>query len=166
MMPLPPDTEMIHKTSCLFCRIVAGDEPSYPVLANEDFLALLTPFPNTPGALVVLPRQHYASDIAALSQDFVNSAMDFSRQVDALARKVLGCSRCAYVVEGYGIDHFHIKLFPLHGAPDPWQAVHSQVVAFSERYDGHITTADGPRWDPACMEAMAARFHQYRQAEG
>jgi diadenosine tetraphosphate (Ap4A) HIT family hydrolase len=153
-------------SACLFCQIVAGDEPSYPVLDDGMFLAVLTPFPNTPGAMVVLPRQHMDSDIAALAEDVMYAAMSFARKADALARRVLGCARCAYVIEGYGINHFHIKLFPLHGAPDPWQPVHSQAMAYSERYDGHITTADGPRQDPASMEAMAARFRQVRLSEG
>jgi hypothetical protein len=49
-------------------------------------------------------------------------------------------------MEGMGIDHAHVKLIPMHGIPDgEWKPILSQHEVFNERYQGYLTTHDGPR---------------------
>ncbi len=44
--------------SCLFCRIVAGDEPAHVVLDDADVVAFLDTRPLFPGHTLVVPRRH------------------------------------------------------------------------------------------------------------
>ena len=44
--------------SCVFCRIVAGDDPSHVVLATDDAVAFLDQRPVFKGHTLVVPRAH------------------------------------------------------------------------------------------------------------
>jgi histidine triad (HIT) family protein len=44
---------------CLFCAIVAGEEPAYVVLDTDDTLAFLDTRPIFPGHTLLVPKQHY-----------------------------------------------------------------------------------------------------------
>ena len=41
-------------TGCVFCRIVAGQEPAHRIWEDTDHLAFLSIFPNTEGFSVVV----------------------------------------------------------------------------------------------------------------
>ena len=42
----------------IFDKIVRGEIDSYIVWQDDQFMAFLTPFPNTPGMAVVIPKQN------------------------------------------------------------------------------------------------------------
>lgn len=43
---------------CLFCRIVAGEEPSKRVLETDDFLVIENKYPKAPVHVLVLDKKH------------------------------------------------------------------------------------------------------------
>jgi len=43
---------------CLFCKIIAGEEPSKKVLETEGFIAIENKFPAAPVHLLVLSKEH------------------------------------------------------------------------------------------------------------
>ncbi len=45
-------------SDCLFCRIIAGEEPSYQVMSDDCVVAVLDVRPLFPGHVLVLPRGH------------------------------------------------------------------------------------------------------------
>lgn len=45
-------------SNCLFCKIVAGEEPSQKLWENEDFLAIKNKYPIAPVHILVLPKDH------------------------------------------------------------------------------------------------------------
>lgn len=47
--------------SCLFCGIVAGDEPADVVAEDEQLVAFRDKFPRAPVHVLVTPRRHVAS---------------------------------------------------------------------------------------------------------
>ena len=47
--------------SCVFCRILAGELPSSPVLDSDLVVAFLDIHPANPGHTLVLPRRHVES---------------------------------------------------------------------------------------------------------
>lgn len=51
------------------------------------------------------------------------------------------------IFEGFGIDHVHAKLFPMHGTGnlDEWKPIHSNVDKFFEKYEGYISSHDYKR---------------------
>lgn len=44
--------------NCLFCQIVAGNEPSVLVWENEDFMAIKNKYPVAPTHVLVIPKTH------------------------------------------------------------------------------------------------------------
>ena len=44
--------------SCLFCRIIAGEEPAFVVLDTDDVLGFLDVRPLFPGHVLVVPKAH------------------------------------------------------------------------------------------------------------
>ena len=131
---------------CLFCKIVKGEVPSWNIFESENYLPFLTPYPNTPGFTVVIPKKHLPSAVFSLSSGDYVDLLTTARDVAHIIECALGCKRVGLVAEGMGVDHAHIKLIPMHGIPDgPWQSILSHAPHFSEKYEGYLTTHDGPR---------------------
>ncbi len=132
--------------NCLFCKIVRGEIPSWKIFESPNHLAFLTPFPNTPGFTVVIPKKHHPSDLFALDNTDYAALLASARGVAHLLERGLDCKRVAMIAEGMAIDHAHLKLIPLHGIPEgPWQPILSHAPHFSEKYEGYLTSVDGPR---------------------
>lgn len=55
-------------TDCLFCKIVAGEIPSYKIRENDEFEAILDAFPEVKGQTLVIPKKHYDSDIFLIDE--------------------------------------------------------------------------------------------------
>ena len=142
---------------CIFCKIAAGNAPAHKTWEDETHLAFLSIFPNTIGATVVIPKEHISSyafdmkdkDLSAL----VLAAKKVARLLDTSLPYV---GRTAMVFEGFGVDHVHAKLFPLHGTPKgAWRPINSTERKFFEKYEGYISSNDGPRADDAALAKLA-----------
>lgn len=146
--------------TCLFCGIVSGEIPARVVDENERYLAFLTIFPNTPGCTVVIPRQHVGSYFAESPPETVRGLVEFAGSVAKLLDATFAdVGRTALVFEGYGVDHLHAKLFPMHGTPkagEPWREIKSDVNAWSETYRGYISSHDCSRCSPEELDAVHA----------
>lgn len=148
---------------CLFCKIVKGEIPSWNVFESENHLAFLTPFPNTPGFTVVIPKQHLTSAIFSLEEKEYLALLAAAREVAHLLERGLHCKRVAMIAEGMAIDHAHIKLIPLHGIPDgPWQPMLSNAPHFSEKYEGYLTTNDGARMSDEALSKIQSAILNVR----
>lgn len=131
--------------SCIFCRIVKGEIPSYIVWESDTHIAFLTPTPNTPGFTVVAPKAHMDSNVLRLGSDEYQQLMLAAREAAHTIERGLGNRRTALVAEGMGVDHAHVKLIPMHGLEaGDWHPVESPEERFAERYEGFITTHEGP----------------------
>jgi hypothetical protein len=71
-----------------------------------------------------------------------------ARQVGLLLdRALVGVARTGLIFEGYGVDHVHAKLFPMHGTGDDssFRPISSSMDRFFQRYEGYISSNDGAR---------------------
>ena len=57
-----------------------------------------------------------------------------------LDNKLDGVDRTALVLEGFGINHVHVKLYPLHRTPKQWKPIKSTYNKYFERYEGYISS--------------------------
>ncbi|NCO10431.1 HIT family protein [Candidatus Saccharibacteria bacterium] len=134
-------------TDTIFDKIIRDEIPSYKVWEDENFLAFLTPFPNTPGVTVVIPKHNpgdYIFDVdSVLYDDFMRAV----RTVAKLLEEALGVKRVALVFEGTGVAYAHAKLYPLHGEIASQTDVWSEEKEFVEDYRGWMTTIEGPEMD-------------------
>jgi len=53
----------------IFDKIVRGELDAYKVWEDDGHLAFLTPFPNTPGFTVVIPKQNIGDYVFSLTND-------------------------------------------------------------------------------------------------
>lgn len=146
--------------TCIFCQIVSGNAPHFPVWESATHLAFLNIFPNTLGFSIVIPREHLPSALFANTDEVQNQLLHACRETDRRLRRAFpAIDRCALVFEGFGINHLHGKLIPLHGTrQETWHPILSQHTTYTERYEGYITTHDGPRADDASLAALAERI--------
>ncbi|MGH3755721.1 MAG: HIT family protein [Pseudonocardiaceae bacterium] len=155
--------------SCVFCRVAAGTAPAHVIWADADHMAFLSIFPNTPGCTVVIPRAHASSDVTSLPPaDFLalhEAAGHVARLLTAAFDDV---ARTGIIYEGYGIDHAHAKLFPMHGTAGnqgaAWTAVSSDIDTFFPVYRGYLSSHDSHRADNADLAALAARIRSHLPA--
>jgi histidine triad (HIT) family protein len=139
------------KGQCIFCEIAKGRLTTPGIFwEDNDFMAFLSIFPNTNGATVVIPKKHYASDVLNLSDNMLRDIVIAAKKVSKILIKNLpNVGRIGLVIEGTGIDHAHIKLYPMHGTGHMKKGVWKQYASINEKYfkkyEGYISSNDGPR---------------------
>lgn len=145
-----------RKEKCVFCEIVEGNEFCWKIWENEEFIAFLTPFPNTKGFTVLASKKHLPSDIFDLTTSDFHNLFDAAKKVATLLNESLGTKRTAMIAEGMGINHAHLKLIPLHGISEgSWKAINSNKSEVFESYPGYISSHDGPRVDKRTLDELA-----------
>lgn len=149
---------MHSKQDCLFCKMVAGEIPYHEIYQDKDHLAFLTIFPNTDGATVVIPKNHHGS--SAFEQDDVvlqNLIIATKKTAQILTNYYEDVGRCGMVFEGFGVDHLHAKLFPLHGTNlKNWKPIESEVKKdFYKTYPGYICSNDSNMADNDMLAKLA-----------
>ena len=151
--------------SCIFCKIIKNEMPCHLVDENEDFMAFLTIFPNTLGATVVIPKKHYPSYAFDLEDDVLTGLMLYTKQI---AKKLdyffEDVGRTAMVFEGFGVDHIHAKLFPMHGTKqmhENWKQVSSNVDKYFDQYEGYISSHDFKRADDRELAKLAEGIRHF-----
>ena len=133
-------------TDCIFCKIVSGDIPSFKFWEDDEFMAILDIQPNTSGMTLVLTKQHYDSYAFEMPADVYGRFVQAARKVGKLLDTKLGTKRTALVIEGMGVNHTHIKLYPLHGLTEEFKPS-EQPGVFFDSYPGYVTTKLGPKAD-------------------
>lgn len=142
----------------IFDDIVEGKMKSWQVWENENFLAFLTPFPNTPGFTVIIPKHNPGDYIFTLDDDLYIDFMKAVKEVAGILERALGVPRVALVFEGTGVAYVHAKVIPLHGELAGKTNVWSKDTDFTEDYKGWITTAEGPKMNDARLDEIQAKI--------
>ncbi len=143
---------------CIFCRIVAGELDSAKIWEDGEFLAILDLNPNVKGMTLVLPKKHYDSYAFEMPEDVFQRFMLASRKVGRLLDEKLGVQRTALVMEGMGVNHAHVKLYPLHGLEKEFRPRVEGKEIYFEDYAGYLTTRLGPKADPAELKKLAEQL--------
>jgi diadenosine tetraphosphate (Ap4A) HIT family hydrolase len=147
-------------SDCIFCKIVAGKIPCHKVWEDEAHLAFLSIFPNTEGVTVVIPKKHYSSYVFDLPQDVRVELIEAAGKVaKILDEKLDDVGRTALVFEGFGVDHVHAKLFPMHGTKmEDWQPIESGIDKYFEKYEGYISSHDAKKADDEELEKVVKKI--------
>lgn len=144
---------------CVFCKIVRGEVPCHKIWEDEKHLAFLSIFPNTDGFSVVIPKKHFSSYAFDLSDDVLADLVLASKKVAKLIDSAFeDVGRTGMIFEGFGVDHVHAKLFPMHGTVGGWKGVPSDIDKFFEKYEGYISSHDCKRADDERLKEIAERI--------
>jgi histidine triad (HIT) family protein len=130
---------------CIFCKIVEGKIPSVKIWEDEGHIAILDINPNTKGMTVVFPKRHYDSYVFDMPDGDYEKFLGSTKKVAGLLEKGLGVRRVALVMEGMGINHAHMKLYPLFGLDEKFQEMWAKDRVFFKKYEGYVTTQLGPQ---------------------
>lgn len=142
----------------IFDKIVRGEVDSHIVWQNDKHIAFLTPFANTPGLTVVIPKQNIGDKVFQLKTDDYQELMLAVKHVANLLEKALDVPRVALVFEGAGVAHVHAKLYPLYGKLASQTDVWPEERDFTEEYRGYITTLEGPQMDKKRLDEIQAKI--------
>lgn len=155
-----PSPDIVNSMSCIFCKIVSGEAPSHRIWEDEKHLAFLSIFPNTEGFSVVITKEHFDSYAFDLPDTVLTDLVLATRHVGKLLdEKLEGVGRTGLIFEGFGVNHIHAKLFPMHGtATGDWQQYMSNVDKYFERYEGYISSHDYRQADDGKLAALASRI--------
>ena len=101
---------------CIFCKIVAGEIPSYTIYEDEEFKVFLDINPASKGHALIVPKVHYAN-IYDIDEEVVARAMKLAKKLATRMTKVLGCDGFNLLqnnneVAGQTVFHFHLHLIP------------------------------------------------------
>ncbi len=147
-------------TDCIFCKIARGEAPCHRIWEDDRHLAFLSIFPNTSGFTVVITKSHQPSYIAQASPQVAKDLMLAAQKVCGMLDSGFDdVGRTGIIFEGFGVDHLHAKLFPMHGTKsDEWKQIRSSVDKFFDRYEGYISSHDFKRANDEELAALAKKI--------
>jgi histidine triad (HIT) family protein len=150
------------KLDCLFCDIAASKAPSAKLMENQDFIAILDPTPNMRGVTRVLTKKHYPTDAFEMPDEEYHAFLAYAKEVSRLLKAGLNVKRVALVMECVGVDHTHIKLYPLKGDPEAYTPFWARERVFIDDYakKGYITTQLGPLVNMPELEKLASKIRR------
>lgn len=144
---------------CLFCRIAQRIHQAPVFWETDKHVAFLSIYPNTRGSSVVIPRKHFSSYVFDLDNSDITDLVLASKQVAKILDSKFNVARTALIFEGFGVDHVHSKLFPLHGTDStkPWAPILSTLKnrTYFSKYVGYVSSHDGERADDLDLHELA-----------
>ncbi len=105
-----------YDMSCIFCKIIKGEIPSYKIYEDENCIAILDINPRAKAHTLVIPKAHVErlddANISIVSNLFVS----VKNTIDLLKKKikmegyniVVNCGKVA----GQEINHLHVHILP------------------------------------------------------
>jgi len=156
-------TSKTSEGRCIFCEIAKKKIPPRGnglIFEDEKYMAWLSPFPNTTGFTIVIPKKHFGSDVLAMPDPDLKEFVLVAKKIsNILVDYFKDVGRVGLIMEGTGIDHAHIKLFPMHGTEHmkkgEWKQYLSVKSDFFEKYEGYLMSNDGPEANVAQLQKLA-----------
>ena len=93
---------------CIFCKIVAGEIPSYRVFENDEFLGFLDVYPKVKGHTLIIPKSHHRWVYEVPN---FTGYWEAARKVTAAMQKTLEPAWINYFTYG-AVPHAHIHILP------------------------------------------------------
>jgi diadenosine tetraphosphate (Ap4A) HIT family hydrolase len=153
-------------SDCIFCKIINKEIPSDGIFyEDQDFMAFLSIFPSTEGFTVLVPKQHFSSDVLALPDEVLSKLTLAAKKVSKILLKHFSSAgRIGLIAEGTGINHAHLKLVPMHQTEDlkdgNFKPYNSGRSDYFDAYPGYLISTDGPAADPEKLKLLANQLKQ------
>lgn len=129
---------------CIFCQILAGKAPCYPVHETRYTRTFLDIFPAAPGHCLIVTKKHFR-DIFEATPEAIGMVGHVSTLIAHTVREELQCDGVGIfqlngAAAGQTVFHYHMHVIPRTAGTD--LSIHSRVPG-----------------DPAELQAMAERLH-------
>jgi histidine triad (HIT) family protein len=105
--------------SCIFCRIIRGEIPSYKIYEDERTLAFLDISPSAPGHTLIVPKAHVAR-VEDLSEEDAKALFNTLHGLVGGIQDALGVPSSTIGINngpesGQEVPHVHIHVIPRTG---------------------------------------------------
>ena len=104
---------------CLFCKIVAGEEPSEKILETGEFLVIRNKYPVAPVHVLVVDKKHREKKDTILGSFSKSPTNYWDKMFEAISATItkLGLDKTGYklVNNGAGYNHFEHEHFHILG---------------------------------------------------
>ena len=129
-------------------------------------MAFLSPWGNTEGFTVVMTKEHHPSYAFALPDAILAKLTVATKKVAQMIDKALpDVGRCGMFYEGFGVDHVHSKIFPMHGTANmsTWKPIESKQNTFFKQYPGYLSSHDvQDKQDEKRLQEIAEQIRQVK----
>ena len=107
---------MSRVAECIFCRIVAGEVPSFTLFEDDATFAFMDVNPANEGHALVVPKEH-ASNVYTVSDEAIARTAVTAKKVAAAVARVLepdglNLVQCNGPGAAQSVMHFHIHVLP------------------------------------------------------
>lgn len=94
---------------CIFCKIIAGEIPSYKVYEDERYFAFLDIEPRNPGHVLVIPKEHMRW---VWDSPDIGGYYEVVQKIAKAQQKVFKTGFIVSLVIGEEVPHAHVWLVP------------------------------------------------------
>jgi histidine triad (HIT) family protein len=101
-------------SSCIFCEIVAGSRPAYPVLDEEHCLAFLDQRPLFPGHCLLIPKKHHET-LQELPGGLIEPLFRCGQRLSRAIEAAMGAEGIFVGINNrvsQSVPHLHIHVVP------------------------------------------------------
>jgi histidine triad (HIT) family protein len=113
--------------NCVFCKIIAGQIPSFRVYEDADTIAFLDINPVTSGHTLVIPRLHcdpiYETPPEVLQKVILSVRKVAKAQITALKADAINVTQANGALAGQCVPHLHFHIIPRYASdnePSNW----------------------------------------------
>lgn len=104
------------ESNCIFCKIIAGEIPSYTIYEDDEFKVFLDVNPASKGHALIVPKVHY-TDIYDIDEEVAARAMKLAKKLTVRMTGILRCEGFNLMqnnneAAGQTVFHFHLHLIP------------------------------------------------------
>lgn len=149
--------------NCIFCKIVQKKIPAAIIWEDKKHIAFLDIFPNTLGFTIVAVKKHlpsYAFDNSDLElTELIIATKKVSNILDTFFSDV---ARCGMFFEGYGVDHLHSKLSPMHGTSNmkSWKPIEHPRNKYYKIYPGYLSSHSASRASDEELKVLSEKIRK------
>src|SRR5690349_7539733 len=101
----------------IFTKIIKGEIPSHKIYEDDKTFAFLDLHPKLPGHTLVISKKQ-VDHIWDLPDEDYQALMKSVKKVGQRIREVLNPKRVGIQVEGLGVPHTHVHVFPFSTTPE------------------------------------------------
>lgn len=96
-------------SDCLFCKIIAGEVPSYKIYEDDLFYGFLDIKPLNPGNSLLIPKTHYrwVFDVPEIGQYW-----ETANKIGTASMRALNGMSVSFLTLGFEVPHAHIRIIP------------------------------------------------------
>ena len=101
---------------CIFCKIVAGEIPSFKIFEDDETFAFMDINPANHGHTLVIPKEH-AADVYSVSDAAITATVKTAKIIAAAVNRTLNPDglnllQCNGPAAAQSVMHFHMHVLP------------------------------------------------------